>query len=184
MKISLKSTFCGLIVFLAFISLIFFYLYFCSTSSLVFRLSTLKSVYASVLRVRIREIKNAWMLRVRSPRWECKWWRFMRDYAKCGLLSLLIPVFRRTTGVSAIGSPYTIEICRCVLPDQWDLPPSYRMEKKLQFERGWCRLRCHVLCSSYLNTFYSLSLSNLGVAILTKARLELWIRFHDRQKFV
>lgn len=35
--------------------------------------------------------------------------------------------------------------------------------KKLRFERQRCRLHCHVLCGLYLNTFYSLSLSNLGV---------------------
>ena len=103
--------------------------------SLVFCLSTLRSVYAFILARNIREIKNTWILRARLPRWECKWWRYMRDYAKRGLLSLLIPAFRGTTGVSTVGSLCTIQIYPAEYCPNWDLPRSFvDWEKKIAIQ--------------------------------------------------
>ena len=86
----------------------------------------------------------------------------MRDYAKRGLLSLLIPAFRGTTGVSTVGSLCIIQIYPAAYCPNWDLPRSF-VDREKNCYSNTMSIRFTVLCGLYLNTFYFLSLSSTDV---------------------
>lgn len=108
-----------------------------------------------------------------SARRECKRWRFMWDYAKCGLLSPLSPAFRGTTSVSAVGAMY--KSAPRMPRAYWDLPCSHGTGEKIAIRGGDVDNAAACVRFVSLNAFSSLSAFTLRAlahrAIRTNSRL-------------